>query len=55
MQNDEIMFLCDLACVEPNKQKRDLLFAEILNLLAETPSITYAETDAVTFAAGVSR
>ena len=44
MRNDRIIFLCDLAGVEPNKQKRDLLFAEILNLLAERQSITHSQT-----------
>jgi hypothetical protein len=47
MQDDEIIFLCDLAGVQPNKQKRDLLFAEILNLLAQRQSGGHAETNFV--------
>jgi hypothetical protein len=35
MSNDELLFLCELIKVEPDRKKKDLLFEEILNRLFE--------------------
>jgi len=35
MNNDELLFFCELIKVQPDRQKRDLLFEEILNALVE--------------------
>ena len=45
MQNDEILLLCLLVGVQPHKQKRDLLFTEILNLLAQRRSVIHAASN----------
>jgi DNA-binding NarL/FixJ family response regulator len=45
IQNDEILFLCELIGVQPHKQKRDLLLTEILNLLVQRQSVIHVEAN----------
>jgi len=35
MHSDELLFLCELIRVQPDREKRDFLFEEVLNQLVE--------------------
>jgi hypothetical protein len=39
MSNEELLFFCELIKVEPDRQKKDLLFEEVLNALVEMQSV----------------